>query len=366
VLRLRYRSIATAMLMALLLNGAVTMVSAGERIAAVAVFPVDNLSGGTVPGEDLRRFLIDSLTSDGIRVLGDRELDQFMARHRVRYAAGLDGPTAAALAQEAGVDAVLIPAFELANQMPPPKVAVMARLISVKGTPSVIWADDAGLAGDDAPGLFGLGLVNDYEKLLSRAFSRLSESLLAYIKTGQFKEHLDGASKFKPKMWYRELSIEPHAPYAVAVVPFVNLTDRRNAGELLASLFMRHLSRRNQFRVIDTGVVRAELLNARIIMEGGLSVADAETVAALIDADFVLGGRVLRYADYEGAGGIAKVEFSTVLIDRKTRRVVWSSDSYNEGSDGVHFFERGGSKTAHVMATQMVRLTTDMIAGREH
>lgn len=148
-------------------------------------------------------------------------------------------------------------------------------------------------------------------------------------------------------------------------MPFVNLSDRRNAGDVLTLLFMRHLSGVPAFRVLDSGVVRQQLLEARIIMDGGPSLRDAETLAALIDADFVLGGRVTRYLDYEGAGGRTRVEFSTVVIERKTRKVVWSSDSYNEGMDGVRFFERGASRTAHAMATQMVRLTTDRMTRRE-
>jgi len=57
------------------------------------------------------------------------------------------------------------------------------------------------------------------------------------------------------------------------------------------------------------------------------------------------------------------VEFSTVLIERGSRKVVWASDSYNDGDEGFRFFERGISRTAHTMATQMVRLATEMIAG---
>ena len=53
-----------------------------------------------------------------------------------------------------------------------------------------------------------------------------------------------------------------------------------------------------------------------------------------------------------------------MLIDKRSRQVVWSSESYNDGRDGIGLFERGVSKTAHAMATQMVRITTDMIAGR--
>ncbi len=348
-----------------LLVGGGPNVSASEPVGAVAVFPVENLSGGVVPAAELRQSLINSLTAEGIRVLGDPELDRFMARHRVRYAAGVDPATAESLAHEMGIDAVLIPSFELSSETVPPKVALMARLVRLKGPPSVIWADDAGLAGDDAPGLFGLGLVNDFRKLLARAAERVSASLLAFIKTGQVQDRATAASKFKPKMWYRGLTTAPDRSYSVAVVPFVNLSDRRNAGEILAALFLEHLSRARLFRVVDTGVVRAELLNARIIMEGGLSVTDAEMIAALIDADYVVGGRVFRYEDYEGASGTTRVEFSTVVIERRTRKVVWSSDSYNVGSDGVRFFDRGRSRTAHAMATQMVSLTARMIAGHE-
>ena len=150
----------------------------------------------------------------------------------------------------------------------------------------------------------------------------------------------------------------------IAVVPFFNLTERRTAGDVLSLLFMRHLAEFPQFCVVDPGVVRRQLLDARVIMDSGLSVSDAETVAAPVDADFVLSGRVVRYVDYEGPSGLARVEFSTVLIDKRSGNVVWSSQSYNDGRDGLGLFERGVSKTAHAMATQMVRLATESIAGR--
>ena len=149
------------------------------------------------------------------------------------------------------------------------------------------------------------------------------------------------------------------------MLPFFNRSDRRNAGEMLALLFMRHLSDLSQFRVLDTGVARRQLLDARIIMDGGLSITDAETVATLIDADFVIGGQVLRYEDFEGPDATPRVDFSTVLIERKSRRVIWSSGSYNDGTDGIRLFDRGRSRTAHAMATQMVRLTAEMIAGHD-
>ena len=349
----------------LLLGAGAAPASAGERPAKIAVFPVENLSGGSAPLDQVRRFLIDSLVGQGVAVLGDDELDAFMTRHRIRYTAGIDADAAESLRKETGVDGVVIASFELFSDLAPPKIALTARLVSIAAVPVVVWADDVGLAGDDAPGWFGLGLVNDYEMLMGRGLDRLAASLLAYVKTGEAPAVPASASKFRPKMSYRSPAIDPGKTYSVAVVPFVNLSDRRNAGETLALLFMRHLSSFGQFRVAETGVTRRQLLDARIIMDGGLSLSDVETVGALVDADFVLGGRVIRYQDYEGAGGLANVEFSAVLIDRRSLRVVWSSSSYNSGSDGVRFFERGWTRTAHALATQMIGLTAAMIAGRD-
>lgn len=348
-----------------LLGAGVGAASAQERFGTVAVFPVDNLSGGSVPAGEVRTSLIDRLVSNGIRVLRDDVLEEFMTRHRVRYAAGIETATAESLRDEAGVDGVVFPSIELSSDAVPPKIALLIRLVSIKVAPTVVWADAVGMAGDDAPGFFDLGLVDDYQKLQASALGRLGDSLLTFLQTGETRTGLPRASKFKPKSVFRAVALEPGRSYSVAVVPFFNLSERRNAGEILALLFMRHLSPFAQFRVVDTGVVRRQLLDARIIMDGGLSLSDAETVAALIDADFVLGGRVTRYEDREGSGSIPRVEFSTVLIERRSRRVVWSSDSYNDGKDGVRFFERGTSRTAHVMATQMVRLTAEMIAGLE-
>ena len=360
---IRRSTLFVAVLVAAALLGRPPAGHAAEPMTQVAVFPVENLSGSTVPSEDVRAFLIGRLASDGIRVLHDAALDQFMTRHRVRYAAGIDAQTAESLRSETGVEGVVIASFELSSATVPPKVALIVRLVSIRATPTVVWADDVGMTGDDAPGFFDLGIVNDYAQLFTRALDRLGDSLAGHLKTGAVATGGKRASRFKPKTAFRAIALEPGRPSRVAVVPFVNLSDRRNAGEILALLFMRHLSVFPEFQVADTGVVRRQLLDARIIMEGGLSLSDAENVAALADSDFVLGGRVLRYEDHEGPGGATRVEFSAVLIERRSRRVVWSSDSYNTGYEHIGFFERGITRTAHAMATQMVAIAAGMIAG---
>jgi TolB-like protein len=350
-------------LLALLAAAGGRTASARTAVSTIAVFPVENLSGRGIPADAIRQSLMDGLSAAGFHVLGADAVEAFLVKHRIRYAAGIDARTAGLLRQDAGVDGVLFASVDLADAGVPPKLALTVRLVSVDTPPAVIWADDAGVAGDDAPGLFGLGLVSDYQALQSRTLDDITASVTAWLKTGSAAPGGKRASKFRPRSVYRTLAIDPAAAYSVAVLPFYNVSARRNAGDVVSRLFMRHLSAFGQLHVVDAGVTRQELLNARVIMDGGVSISDAETVASLVDADFVLAGRVLSYQDYEGPAGLTRVEFSAVLIDRKTRRMVFSSESDNTGSDGVVFFDRGRSRTAHVMATQMVRRTVEAMVG---
>jgi len=70
---------------------------------------------------------------------------------------------------------------------------------------------------------------------------------------------------------------------------------------------------------------------------------------------------VMEYQDYIGGWGNPKVEFSTRVFDMKTRQIVWTSSSYNQGDDGVFFFNLGKVNTAHGMATGMVRSVVERL-----
>ena len=44
--------------------------------------------------------------------------------------------------------------------------------------------------------------------------------------------------------------------------------------------------------------------------------------------------------------------------------VVWSSESYNRGDEGVFFFDLGKVNTAHAMAIRMAESIGDMLVKR--
>jgi TolB-like protein len=328
----------------------------------IAVFPIENLSGTMAPLKEIKRSLINRLEAKGFHVLEEEILEKFMARNRVRYTGAIDQPTAQALGKETGVEGVLITSVELYSDTNPPKIALTARLVSTGDSPVILWIDGVGSAGDDSPGILGLGLIEDPQALLKKGLEKLVGSLGRYLdkKTEQGDvQHVK--RKFRPKLAYRSDILAPNRKYTVAILPFINKSTRKNAGEIMVLHFARNLKKLEHFDVIEPGVVRRQLLALRMIIEEGPSLANADALFATLNADLILAGNVMDYQDYQGTYGSAKVDFSAQLIERKSRTVVLSSVSHNEGDDGVILFDWGRVNTAHAMASQMTQFVGKMI-----
>lgn len=359
---------------------------ASPRLAArankrIAVFPIENLSGAPAPFKDLRLSMTRKMKQHGMDLLGDEELDRFMEKNRVRYIGGLSGPTAEAFRKEADTDAVLITSLERYDETFPAKISLLCRLVSTGEHPSILWMDRVGISGYDSPGILGFGIIEDPSVLTDKALTLLTDSLAGYLSAAEKKgggvaagrksqpEGLSrspvtgyfypggaagGQGSFSPRVEYRSLVIRPDKRYRVAVLPFQDLSTRKNAGEIVALEFVGQLSKLGNVSVVEPGVIREEMLNKRIIMSGGVSLADVDLLSDYPEVDLIVSGTVFDYQDYIGFGGKPKVDFSAQVIDRKSKQLVWASESRNEGDDGVLFFDLGRINTANAMAAVMV------------
>jgi hypothetical protein len=205
-----------------------------------------------------------------------------------------------------------------------------------------------------------MGLVVDARLLTSRAVATLATSLVRHLADPPSRTTDEpAASKFRPKLVYRSPTFDPARTYSIAVVPFFNKSERKYAGEVVARHLMRNLMAARNLAVVEPGIVREELLRFRIIMTDGISLPDTETILNAVDADLVLNGEVLEYHDTQGGQGPPRVDFSVLFIERKTRRVLYSSHSHNAGDDRVFFFDVGRVNTAHAMAARMARAITE-------
>jgi TolB-like protein len=323
----------------------------------IAVMPLENLTGTPIPVQEVRKSLIEAMKRKGFNLLAENVLEGFLERHRVRYTGGLNRELGKALREETGTNAVLFTSLELYDGSGMPKTALDARLVSTHEKSNILWMDGVGMAGNDAPGFLLLGMVDDPRVLWERATDRLLDSLSRYLSDKKPQDVRKVEKKFLPKSFHGKPSKLPvgKEAFSVAMLPFRNESTRRNAGEILSLHFVRELSKTGNIKVIEPGEVRQVLLRSRTIMEGGLSLPQADILHAELDADLVLTGIVTEYQDFIGGNGNPKVEFSVRVFDMGTRQIVWSSSSYNEGDDGVFFFNLGMVNTANGMASGMVR-----------
>lgn len=338
----------------------------GQKGYPIAVLPFENLTAASAPIREIRAALIDRLKGLGFDVLDEAALEKVITRHRIRYVGGIDQATAQAFKTETGVEGVLLTSLEMFFESPPPKFAMTSRLVSTGEKTTILWMDGVGVAGDDSPGVLDLGLIEDPKTLLNNALRSLSNSLAYYVRTG--KGPVPGRrrqGRFEPKIAYRSSEIDPGKKYTLAIIPFINLTNRRNAGEMVVLQFARELKKLDNLNILELGIVRQRLLNARVIIQEGIALTDVDAVAINLEADFVMTGRVMDYQDYEFPGGTPKIDFSMQILERRSRKIVWSSQSHNAGDDEVFFFDVGRINTAHAMMGWMVRMIGRKISWKE-
>ena len=380
----------------------------------IAVFPVENLSGTPVPLKELNFELHSVLKRNGMPIIEPATVESFIEGHRVRYLGGIDEITAAALSAETGADAVLISTIELYSDVSPPKFSMVSRMVNLQGVPEIVWMDSVGIAGDDAPGILGLGLIEDLKVLRAKGLGLIGTSLKRYFSDPPVRKQRVSAkakreeepftlkglmetiktekrrltdpsdlkaksslaekpytveemlqeikanggpflSRYNPLGWYSSGDLLVEQERTIALIPFFNRSTRKHAAELQVLHLAKQLVTDGSFKVLELGVIRDKLLNMHVIMSDGISIPSLDLVSISLGADLLLNGMVFDYLDTIGYGSYPRIDFSMQMFDRDNKKILWSSHSHNQGNDGVYFFEYGSITTAGALADKMCR-----------
>jgi hypothetical protein len=349
-------------------NGPAPAAAVSELAALrVAILPIDNLSEAAAPLAEIRGELRDALASRRVVVLAEDDLENFMRRHRMRDTSGLAREMGRALREETGAGAVLVTSLDLYVESSPPKLALTSRLVSTGDDVRILWMDSAGRAGDEDPGFLGLGSIEDPLVLRDLVLARLADSLAESLsgageRPARGERHDRPARRFRPRSYYRSapVSAEGKSRLRVAVLPFSNDSTFPRAGEIVTLQIVRALADSHQVEIVEPGIVREALLNARLIQEEGLSTPQSKLLRALLEVDVVIFGEVSDYVEASG-GREPEVDFLVRAVDTSRLQVMWSSTSHGRGDDDVFFFGVGSVPTAHRLASEMARALVETI-----
>jgi hypothetical protein len=109
------------------------------------------------------------------------------------------------------------------------------------------------------------------------------------------------------------------------------------------------------YKVIDTGLARDVLLQARYIPERTPSHLEVHYLLNRMSVDYLVSGIVYDYQDAESGSGRPQIGFTVQANRRVNRKTSWSASLRNNGLEGVFFFDKGKVTTAAELAARMTR-----------
>jgi hypothetical protein len=290
-------------------------------IKTVAILPVYNLSGNTIPAGVLRSKLEEELRRLDFEPLSADLLDQFMVDNRWRHTAYLPETVAAELRQKFQVDAVFLTGVLTYQETDPPQLTVVSRMVGTGPDLPIIWADGVAGHGESAPGFLGLGRITD----------------IGILKNNTLRNLID-----KLSLWKQGDKVDPpDNNISIALFPFYSHTDQVRGGEILAAQLLINLFKQPGLRVLEPGLVRDRLLRFRVIAPFGPSESDMSLFKAKLDADLLITGSLTHiiHAPYDPVRIPPETSFSMKVIDLQTQKQVAQGSIFGKGDDRVYFYD---------------------------
>jgi hypothetical protein len=131
---------------------------------------------------------------------------------------------------------------------------------------------------------------------------------------------------------YHDPEMDFSALRTVGVMPFSNLTSNKLAAERVRNSFMTSLLATGVVYVVPAGEVARGISRLGLVNPTAPSPEDVAKIAAIIKADAVITGVLTEYGDVRSGSTTANViAFSVQMIERETRRVVWTAATVKGG-----------------------------------
>ncbi|MFQ5559350.1 MAG: GNA1162 family protein [Nitrospinota bacterium] len=142
----------------------------------------------------------------------------------------------------------------------------------------------------------------------------------------------------------------------IAVLPFMNETSRRLAGEVVTNIFNYGVLKVGFFKVEEKGNVEQFLFQEKIRDVSRIEKRKLRRLGHRLNVDAVYIGTVEEFAG--GSKGLRlatpKIAFRVKLVETKTGKILWAAHNRASGDDYVKIFDVGRIRTAEQLMKRVV------------
>ena len=148
----------------------------------------------------------------------------------------------------------------------------------------------------------------------------------------------------------------------VAVIPFYNVSGRRDAGRIVTEIFVTELFRDGRFQVEEPGNVLQFMFDEWMDRVGEIDREKAVVLGRRLGVDAVITGTVEEFEDGIGPHAVPLVAITARMVATEDGRVLWYGHNRKRGDDYIVVFDFGRVRSVITLAQRVVR---EMLEGME-
>lgn len=167
---------------------------------------------------------------------------------------------------------------------------------------------------------------------------------------------LSGCSFLNPPNTYLNGDFQRYHVKRIAVLPFFNNTNAKDAGEVVTRAFVEELFDRKNLKVELPGNVRKLIVAERIIIRKGIGADHIKLIGKRLNVDAVIIGWVENYN--RGVKGqhtkVPVVSINARMVHAKSCSVLWIGQNKRRGDDYVTILNYGRISSVAALARKVV------------
>ncbi|MBI5875008.1 MAG: hypothetical protein HZB81_04055 [Deltaproteobacteria bacterium] len=147
----------------------------------------------------------------------------------------------------------------------------------------------------------------------------------------------------------------------MAILPFYNISGYRDAGKIVANIFVTEMFKSGRFRVEESGNIAQFMIQERMDTIGEIEIERLTILGKRMGVDAVMTGTVEEFAEGGSAYPVPIVSITARMIDSSSGKLIWSGQNKRRGDDYIIVLDLGEVRSLTTLTQKVVREMIDTI-----